>query len=86
MFKIRIEFAKRSLIRVLAEGNPKFAEKLAKEDTRDDYELMYNDSKKQGTFKELLEDFKAQKQEEDQKEQERLGFLEEQERKMEAEK
>ena len=47
---------------------------------------MYNDSKKQGTFKELLEDFKAQKQEEDQKEQERLGFLEEQERKMEAEK
>lgn len=86
MFKIRIEFAKRGLIRVLAEGNPKFAEKLAKEDTRDDYELMYNDSKKQGTFKELLEDFKAQKQEEDQKEQERLGFLEEQERKMEAEK
>ena len=38
------------------------------------------------TFKEQLEDFKAQKQEEDQKEQERLGFLEEQERKMEAEK
>ena len=85
-FKIRIQFAKRSLIRVLAEGNPKFAEKLAKEDTKDDYELKYNDSKKQGTFKELLEDFKAQKQEEDQKEQERLRFLEEQEREMEAEK
>jgi len=79
MFKTRIQFTKRGGIRVLAENNPKFAEKFAKEDTRDSYELKYNDSKKQGTFKELLEDFKAQKQEEDQKEQERLRFLEEQE-------
>ncbi len=85
-FKIRIQFMKRGRMRVLAENNPKFAEKFAKEDTRDSYELKYNDSKKQGTFKELLEDFKAQKQEEDQKEQERLRFLEEQRREMEAEK
>ena len=79
MFKTRIQFMKRGGMRVLAENNPKFAEKFAKEDTRDSYELKYNNSKKQGTFKELLEDFKAQKQEEDQKEKERLRFLEEQE-------
>lgn len=86
MFKTRIQYMGRGVMRVLAENNPKFAEKFAKEDTRDSYELKYNDSKKQGTFKELLEDFKAQKQEEDQKEKERLRFLEEQEREREAEK
>ena len=79
MFKTRIQFMKRGGMRVLAENNPKFAEKFAKEDTRDDYKLNYTDGKEQGTFKELLEDFKAQKQEEDQKEKERLRFLEEQE-------
>tara|TARA_Y100000114_G_C11749752_1_gene323614 strand:- start:58 stop:2133 length:2076 start_codon:yes stop_codon:yes gene_type:complete len=86
MFKFRIRYAKRGLIRVLAEGNPEFAEKYAKEDTKDEFVLKYTDGKERGTFKELLEDFKAQKQEEDQKEQERLRFLEEQEREMEAEK
>ena len=77
-FKRRIQYMGRDLMRVYAESNPKFAEKFAKEDTRDDYELNYTDGKEQGTFKELLEDFKAQEQEEGQKEQERLRFLEEQ--------
>ena len=70
-FKIRIEFTSRGGKRAMAESNPRFAEDLAREDKE---------------FKTLLEEFKKEKLEEDKKEKERIKFLEEQKREMEAKK
>ncbi len=55
----------------MAESNPRFAEDLAREDKE---------------FKTLLEEFKKEKLEEDKKEKERIKFVEEQKREMEAKK